>query len=327
MKHILVVTLIAICFQSFGSGRIALEYKVNSDNLSDTITEGYTIVIGKVYIGYPSDISSFGINEGVVSTVDHKFRGTTGKTGKFMLRIPSDKIALYFFKPGYREIVTSQYDFKSKHIVEVDFYGKDERQNINVKKPVVYLYPEKELEMSIVLHLKGEMTFTYPKYDNGWKVIASPEGVVKDYLGHEYPYLFWEAEQKELTYMESELGFPGFIVSQKDVIHFLEEQLSNIGLNGKEMTDFITFWGPIMQRNKFAFVQFLIDEDYDNKVGTITTVPRMQTVKRIYLLCSGINSKDDAPAVISQSFVPFERLGSTLVEWGGSEIKLIRQTN
>jgi len=327
MKQVLLTTLIAMTLQSFASGRIAMEYNVKSDKPSDTISKGYTIITGKVYDGFPYNESGLGINESVVSTVDHKFRATTGKTGKYTLRIPSDKVSLYFFKPGYKEIVTGQYEFKSKHIVEIDFYGQSEKQNIQLKKPVIYLYPEKEQEYSLELFLKGELTFTYPEYKNGWKVIASPDGVIKDEIGKSYPYLFWEAEQKELAYLETDEGLPGFIVQKNKVISFLENQLEKVGLNNKEATDFITFWGPILQKNEYALVQFLIDEEYNDKVGAIKVSPEMQTVRRVYILCTEITSMEEAPIVIPQNFVPFQRLGSTLIEWGGSEIDISRLSN
>lgn len=327
MKHILLTTLIAISLQSFGSGRIAMEYNIKSDKISDTVSDGFTIIVGKVYDGFPNNESGFGINESVVSTVDHKYRATTGKTGKYTLRIPSDKVSLYFFKPMYSEIVTSQYEFKSQHVVEIDFYGRYEKQNTAVKKPVIYLYPEMEQDISVELLPKGEITFTYPEYKSGWNIVATPEGVIKDESGKEYPYLFWEAEQKELTYLETENGLPGFIVQKQEVISFLEKQLTDIGLNDRESADFITFWGPILQKNEYVMVQFLIDEEYDSKIGSIETNPKMQTVKRVYILCTEIHSIEAAPNVLPQNFVPFERIGSTLVEWGGSEINISRPTN
>ena len=325
MKQILLTTLIVISLQVFGSDRIAMEYNINSDKLSDTITEGYTIITGKVFQGFPSDYNSTGIDNSVVSTVDHKLRATTDTKGNYILRIPSSKVSLYFFKPFYSEIVTSQYEFKNKHIVEIDFYARYEKQNTAVKKPVIYLYPEKEEEISIELNAIGDLTFTYPKYENGWLVTATPDGVISDQNGKSYPYLFWEAEQKELTYLENEGSLSGFVVQKKEVVSFLEKQLSDIGLNDKEAVDFITFWGPILQKNEYALVQFLIDEDYNYKIGTIKTQPKMQTVKRVYILCSEISSLDNAPDVLPQKFVPFERIGSTLVEWGGREIRLVHE--
>ena len=34
-------------------------------------------------------------------------------------------------------------------------------------KPVIYLYPEEETEVNVKLEYDGELTCTYPAYDNG----------------------------------------------------------------------------------------------------------------------------------------------------------------
>ena len=43
------------------------------------------------------------------------------------------------------------------------------------EKPVIYLYPEQEEEVSVRLDYDGKLTCTYPEYDDGWNVTAAPE--------------------------------------------------------------------------------------------------------------------------------------------------------
>ena len=60
-------------------------------------------------------------------------------------------------------------------------------------KPVIYLYPEESKEVSVELDFDGELICTYPEYNNGWKVIAHPDGTLIDAsTDKEYSYLFWE---------------------------------------------------------------------------------------------------------------------------------------
>ena len=40
---------------------------------------------------------------------------------------------------------------------------------------MVYLYPEEETQVTVQLDYAGELTCTYPAYNDGWTVIASPE--------------------------------------------------------------------------------------------------------------------------------------------------------
>ena len=41
-------------------------------------------------------------------------------------------------------------------------------------KPVVYIYPQKVTQVTVELELPGELTCTYPAYDDGWMVTAAP---------------------------------------------------------------------------------------------------------------------------------------------------------
>ena len=53
------------------------------------------------------------------------------------------------------------------------------------KKPVIYLYPEQEQEVSVRLDYDGELTCTYPEYNDGWTVTAKPDGRLTDRTGTE----------------------------------------------------------------------------------------------------------------------------------------------
>jgi len=69
--------------------------------------------------------------------------------------------------------------------------------------------------------------------------------------GKTYPYLFLEAN----SYANQDTN-EGFIVKDKDTEEFLEEKLEILGLNDKEKADFITFWLPILLRNKLSLCSF-----------------------------------------------------------------------
>ena len=44
------------------------------------------------------------------------------------------------------------------------------------EKPVIYLYPEEETEVTVKLDYNGTLTSTYPAYGDGWTVTAQPDG-------------------------------------------------------------------------------------------------------------------------------------------------------
>ena len=47
-------------------------------------------------------------------------------------------------------------------------------------KPVLYLYPEEETTVHVQLNYTGQLTTTYPAYEDGWTVTAHPDGTLTD---------------------------------------------------------------------------------------------------------------------------------------------------
>ena len=145
-------------------------------------------------------------------------------------------------------------------------------------KPVIYLYPKETMDISVKLNIKkSEFTTIYPKFNgkNTWNVKAKPNGdiLIKDKI---FPYLFWEAQ----AYTSLETN-EGFIVSDENAEKFLEEKLEILGLNEKEKTDFITFWLPVLLRNKLSLCYFQSKKFFDNFELNIT--PKPDSLIRVFL--------------------------------------------
>jgi hypothetical protein len=190
------------------------------------------------------------------------------------------------------------------------FIKRDHPSHYVEKKPVIYLYPEETMDISVQLNLKNsKFTTIYPKFndENTWNVRAKPNG---DILmnGKTYPYLFWEAE----SYNPQNTN-EGFIVSEENAEEFLEEKLNILGLNEKEKTDFITFWLPVLLRNKLSLCSFQTEKFFENMELNVT--PKPDSMIRIFL---AIKKLDTPINVKEQKLVSVERKGYTVVEWGGS---------
>jgi CarboxypepD_reg-like domain len=184
---------------------------------------------------------------------------------------------------------------------------------IIVLKPIIYLYPEKEQEISVRLHYQGDMLFSYPNYpENGWKVRAEPDGTLWDEAGLEYYALFWEGRPDEAITPEE-----GFVVKGTDTAKFLEEKLSYLGLNRRESNEFIMFWLPRLQNNPYNLIHFA-GGTYE-KQAVLDIDPKPETSIRVMMLYQPLESEIDFPL---QNLSPLHktRKGYTLVEWGGSEI-------
>jgi len=186
------------------------------------------------------------------------------------------------------------------------------RRRTNIPKPVIYLYPENPMDISVQLNLKNsEFTTIYPKFNgkNTWNVHAKPNGdiILND---RTYPYLFWEASSYDIPSSNE-----GFIVTEENAEKFLEEKLEILGLNEKERTDFIVYWLPVLLKNKISLCTFQTKAFFDNFELNIT--PKPDTLIRVYL---GIKKLDSPINVKEQKLESVERKGYTAIEWGGCKI-------
>lgn len=178
-------------------------------------------------------------------------------------------------------------------------------------KPVIYLYPEEETEVSVTLDYDGELTATYPAYKDGWQVTAYPDGTLLDKEGNEYSYLFWEGVS------DTEYDFSqGFCVAGKDTADFLRETLATIGLTPREYNEFIVYWLPQMQGNSYNLISFQTGRYTD--AARLSIDPAPDSLLRVFMAWQPL----DAPYEVEpQTFPPFQREGFTVVEWGGTKVQ------
>ncbi|MBR5553649.1 MAG: hypothetical protein IKV98_07350 [Clostridia bacterium] len=175
-------------------------------------------------------------------------------------------------------------------------------------KPVIYLYPEKETDVSVKLDYKGKLTCTYPKYSDGWLVTAHPDGTIVDGKGKEYNYLYWEGESgAEYDFSQS------FCVKGEDTAAFLEDALAKLGLTRREANEFIVFWLPQMEKNPYNLIAFQNEVYTENAPLEIS--PRPDTVIRVFM---AVKASDEYVDTEEQILSSPERKGFTAVEWGGS---------
>ena len=179
------------------------------------------------------------------------------------------------------------------------------------EKPVIYLYPQEETRVSVQLDFDGDLTSTYPAYEAGWTVDASPDGTLTDPVtGRQYYCLFWEGIS------DAEYDFStGFCVSGEKTAAFLEEALAQLGLTEKEANEFIIYWLPRMEHNPYNLISFQTEAYTDSVELTIDPAP--DTLIRVFMAWQGL---DQPVEVETQNLTDPERIGFTAVEWGGTEV-------
>ena len=178
-------------------------------------------------------------------------------------------------------------------------------------KPVIYLYPEEETQVSVRLDHKGELTCAYPAYEDGWQVTARPDGTLVDREGQVYNYLYWEGDT-QAVYDFSQ----GFCVKGEDAAAFLEEALAQLGLTRREANEFIVYWLPLLEGNPYNLIAFQGDA-YTNS-ARLEVSPAPDTVLRVFMAWKPLEAPVEIPA---QELEAPRRQGFTLVEWGGCQVE------
>lgn len=182
-----------------------------------------------------------------------------------------------------------------------------------VRKPVIYLYPTQPTQVSVSLDFtRGPVVVEYPKRENGsWTVNAQPDGkLLKG--DREYPYLFWEAKPTTPYQFDQT---EGFCLAREEFVPFFEEKLKFLGLNDKEITDFITYWYPLMKGNQYTYINFLGKEYLDS--AQLTVSPSPEASIRVFVVFKAMSQKI---ALKPQELTGTKRNGFVLVEWGGSNL-------
>lgn len=181
---------------------------------------------------------------------------------------------------------------------------------IAVDKPVIYLYPETRQSVTIKLCLNGQLTCSYPAYKNGWTVTAEPDSTLTDANGQQYHCLYWEG------IVRSHFDFSrGWCIKGEDTAAFLEDALQKLGLTRREANEFIVYWLPQMEQNRYNLICFR-QETYTD-LARLEITPEPDTLIRVFMTWV---PSDYYVNLKEQSLTAPERCGFTVVEWGGSKL-------
>ncbi len=179
-------------------------------------------------------------------------------------------------------------------------------------KPIIYLYPEQETKISVKLGHPEKLITVYPEYNNGWKVLAQPNGDLIDLnTGRSQYALYWEG-----TDYPARVHDTGFVIKGSDTAKFLEEKLAILGLSEREANEFIIYWLPQLEHNPYNYIYFATSAEIEDYMPLAVT-PLPDTTIRAMMEFQPL---DEQREVNEQILTPAERHGFTVVEWGGSEI-------
>lgn len=208
-----------------------------------------------------------------------------------------------------------KYYDRSKTVKE---YGWQNGQTLiaiyeSVAKPVIYLYPNKEMTVNVKLKNSDLITVSYPHYAEGWTIIAHPNGTLNDVAKrNEYSYLFWEANGRKHYDIKS-----GYLVHREELIEFLISKLSSFGLTPREYNEFIVYWYPILMANEYNAINFFCEEYEEDFKLDIT--PKPDEILRIFMVYKKAEKGTTLETPVEPDHI--KRDGFTVIEWGGQLIK------
>lgn len=318
IRKILLCVLLILPFLGFSKGKESLpSFWIIKDSVSDKIHPDSVQLVfavnGLLMIDQHSVIVQVKVDgklrKQIITLIDRTFHITVPK-GRHQLD--------FYINANFEEIHFSR-EFEGSHYYEIGLNFESNlpaRLDIMVEKPVIYLYTEHEEPFSLKIKTDAELQFTYPAYKGEWKGTTSPDGTIQ-INGSNYPYLFWDAqlpvEKLDLNWHQSDQ------ILGAQTIQYLSAQLDNMGFLPKEKADFITYWGPRMQKMNYLQVLWIQNESV-NEVASLDISPKF-TQNRIYMVFKEISDLTDETLQLKlKSLTPFIRTGNHLVEWGGIEI-------
>jgi len=179
-------------------------------------------------------------------------------------------------------------------------------------KPIIYIYPTENIDVSIKVDHPSDLTVSYPKYNDGWRVKALTNGTLIDQNNRKYYALYWESESNRINKIKND----GFVVKGEDVSNFLEEKLDILGLNYKESNEFIMYWLPKLEKNKYNYIRFQTMDEINSNMR-LDINPKPDTLIRVRMEYKPLDKRIN---VKEQKLTKVEREGYTVVEWGGTNI-------
>ena len=169
-------------------------------------------------------------------------------------------------------------------------------------KPIIYLYPDVERDISVKLGYKDNITVSYPKYNDGWSVKAKPDGTLIEHgTSRELYALYYE----NLNAIDFNIQKDGFVVLSDDIVPFLEEKLEILGLNSKEIQEFIIYWLPVLEKNKYNYIRFATKEE--RELGKVNEIIK----EEILIATENLTSEEKDSLIVA--YEPIWSIGTGLI--------------
>jgi len=183
---------------------------------------------------------------------------------------------------------------------------QQDTSNVIVRKPNIYIYPEVDRQIKIVLSfpLGGKVIQSIPEYNSGWHVFVTQDGLIDN----KFDYLFYEGSNPDRTQKRD-----GWIIKKEELKSFFEMNMKESGFKQKEIKDFTEYWIPILIDYNYYEIYTQYKKQMDKMVN-INSSPEADHIFRLIYLIKGRNDSNlNLPAPIVETA---KREGFYLMEWG-----------
>lgn len=172
------------------------------------------------------------------------------------------------------------------------------------RKPALYLYPTTDSTINVNLDVNGYIYNDIPKYDDGWEVFVTKEGIIES----KYDYLFYEVKL-----FKTDVPEEGWVVEYGRLEEWFLSNLPKLGLNKKETEQFMDYWIQELPQANYYEVK-LLDKTFLDKNITLNISPQPDTVIRLMFYFTPL---EEAINISAPEIITPKREGFTAVEWGG----------
>lgn len=186
-----------------------------------------------------------------------------------------------------------------------DTVSEDVSDVILIKKPNIYLYPNREMDICVNIFFPkgGKVVKSIPEYGDRWCVNIDSNGKIDG----KYDYLFYESEQPNLFQHKK-----GWCVKQEDLKTFFKQNMQLYNFSENEINDFLEYWIPLMNKSEYYNIYPQTKEIIEK-----TNILKI-SIKSDYLfrLFYSIEESKRFNKIINPEIKPIIRKGFYVVEWG-----------
>jgi hypothetical protein len=176
-------------------------------------------------------------------------------------------------------------------------------------KPVLYLYPEKTISITVTIDTLGEIFDSIPDYGNGWVVTVEPSGLIDGV----YDYLFYEID---IDYdFSKEVGW---VFTREQFAFEMTKVLYDLGLRGAEIDEFIEFWDDTLRKDTNYYAVYLMLPEEVEEAAKLNFSTNPDSMLRVHFIFEPVTNRIP---INRPNFETFIRKGFTIVEWGGLMIE------